>query len=186
MDRKYNLKLDLQFRCNNSTMFFRESDKDTSDFFMQITRGGNLIDVENATAILAVIKPNNVVQSQALEIKNGKIYANLNSNMKDLVGVYKAQALLVLNDKRIATDVIEYEVLEDDILNQLDNEVTSEENENVLLYILSKLSELDVRVALLERNFKRKRPYGAKRRQRRGDICKISAYASALLKTLCF
>ena len=152
MDRKYNLKLDLQFRCNNSIMFFRESDKNTSDFFMQITRGGNLIDIENATVILAVIKPNNVVQSQVLEIKNGKIYANLNNNMKDLVGVYKAQALLILNDERISTDVIKYEVLEDDILNQLDNEVTSEENENILLYILSKLSELDVRVSSLEKN----------------------------------
>ena len=76
MNRKYNLKLDLQFRCNNSTMKFRQSDNKTSDFFIRITRSGELFDVNNAIAILAVIKPDNTSQAQFLEIKEGKVYAD--------------------------------------------------------------------------------------------------------------
>ena len=41
MNKKYNLKLDLQFRCNNSTMKFNQFDNNnTSDFFMRITNEG--------------------------------------------------------------------------------------------------------------------------------------------------
>ena len=41
MNRKYNLKLDLQFRRNNSTMKFNQFDNNnTSDFFMRITNEG--------------------------------------------------------------------------------------------------------------------------------------------------
>lgn len=45
MNRKYNLKLDLQFRCNNSNMEFNQFDKNTSDFFIQINRSGKEIDL---------------------------------------------------------------------------------------------------------------------------------------------
>ena len=40
MNKKYNLKLDLQFRCNNSIMKFNQFDNNTSDFFMRITNDG--------------------------------------------------------------------------------------------------------------------------------------------------
>ena len=43
MDKRYNLKLDLQFRCNNSIMKFNHI-----WFFMRITNGGNLVDIEKA------------------------------------------------------------------------------------------------------------------------------------------
>ena len=152
MDRKYNLKLDLQFRCNNSVMKFRQSDNKTSDFFMRITSGGELFNIDNAIVILAVIKPNGIVQSQFLEIREGKIYADLNSNMKDQVGTYKAQALLIYEDERVSTDVIEYEVIEDNIINQLDNVIEDEENKDVLGQILSVISNLDIRVSYLELN----------------------------------
>ena len=36
MNKNYNLKLDLQFRCNNQTMKFNQFDNNTSDFFMKI------------------------------------------------------------------------------------------------------------------------------------------------------
>ena len=152
MDRKYNLRLDLQFRCNNSVMKFRQSDNKTSDFFMRITSGGELFNIDNAIAILAVIKPNGIVQSQFLEIKEGKVYADLNSNMKDLIGTYKAQALLIMGNERVSTDVIEYEVIEDNIINQLDNKIEDEENKDVLGQILSVISNLDIRVSYLELN----------------------------------
>ena len=42
MNRKYNLKLDLQFGCNNSTMKFNQFDNNTSDFFMPITNEGQI------------------------------------------------------------------------------------------------------------------------------------------------
>ena len=40
MNKNYNLKLDLQFRCNNQTMKFSQFDNNTSDFFMRITNEG--------------------------------------------------------------------------------------------------------------------------------------------------
>ena len=40
MNRNYNLKLDLQFRCNNSIMKFNQFDNETSDFFIRITNEG--------------------------------------------------------------------------------------------------------------------------------------------------
>lgn len=140
MNRKYNLRLDLQFRCNNSVMKFRQSDNKTSDFFMRITSGGELFNIDNAIVILAVIKPNQTVQSQFLEVKEGKVYADLNPNMKDQVGIYKAQALLVYEDERVSTDVIEYEVLEDNILNQLEATVSTTEEFTILQQMLSRLS----------------------------------------------
>ena len=151
-DKKYNLRLDLQFRCENQKMRFGIHDNFTSDFFIRITSGGRLVDLENAIAILAVIKPNQTVQSQFLEIKDGKIYADLESNMKDQVGIYEARALLIYEEERVSTDIIEYEVTEDKILNQLESTVTSEENKNILGQILSKLSTLDIRLSLLEKN----------------------------------
>lgn len=144
MNRKYNLKLDLQFRCNNSTMKFRQSDNKTSDFFIRITRSGELFDVNNAIAILAVIKPDNTSQAQFLDIKEGKVYADLNNNMKDQVGKYKAQALLIMEDKRVSTDVIEYDVTEDNILNQLEATVSSTDEFTMLQEMLSRLSVIEL------------------------------------------
>lgn len=143
MNRKYNLRLDLQFRCNNSVMKFRQSDNKTSDFFMRITSGGELFNIDNAIAILAIIKPDNTSQAQFLEIREGKIYADLNSNMKDQVGIYKAQALLIYEDERISTDVIEYEVTEDNILNQLEITVSTTEEFTMLQQMLSRLSVIE-------------------------------------------
>lgn len=140
MDRKYNIRLDLQFRCNNSVMKFRQSDNKTSDFFMRITSGGELFNIDNAIVILAVIKPNQTAQSQFLEVKEGKVYADLNPNMKDQVGIYKAQALLIYEDERVSTDVIEYEVTEDNILNQLQASVSTTEDFTMLQQMLSRLS----------------------------------------------
>lgn len=143
MDRKYNIRLDLQFRCNNSVMKFRQSDNKTSDFFMRITSDGDLFNIDNSIVILAVIKPDQSVQSQFLEIREGKVYADLNPNMKDQVGIYKAQALLVYEDERVSTDVIEYEVLEDNILNQLQANVSTTEEFAMLQQMLSRLSTIE-------------------------------------------
>ena len=144
MNKKYNLKLDLQFRCNNSTMKFNQFDNNTSDFFIRITNGGNLVDVEKAIVVLATIKPSGKVASQFVEIENGLVYADLKPNMKDEIGTYTAQAMLILEDKRVVTDVISYEVEEDKIFSLLNDTVETTEEFTLLTDMLSRLSNIEI------------------------------------------
>ena len=75
MNRKYNLKLDLQFRCNNQTMKFNRFDNNTSDFFIKISNSGKDFDIEKVMVVLASIKPSGKVSSQFIEVNNGVVYA---------------------------------------------------------------------------------------------------------------
>ena len=144
MNKNYNLKLDLQFRCNNSTMKFNQFDNNTSDFFMRITNAGNLFDVEKAMVVLAVIKPSGKVASQFVEVENGLIYADLKPNMRDEIGIYTAQAMLILEDERIVTDAISYEVEEDKIFSLLNDTVETSEEFTLLTDMLSRLSTIEI------------------------------------------
>lgn len=144
MNRKYNLKLDLQFRCNNSTMKFNQFDNNTSDFFMRITNGGNLVDIEKAIVVLAIIKPSGKVASQFVEVENGLVYADLKPNMRDEIGIYTAQAMLILEDERVVTDVISYEVEEDKIFSLLNDTVGTSEEFTLLTDMLSRLSAIEI------------------------------------------
>ena len=144
MNKKYNLKLDLQFRCNNSIMKFNQFDNNTSDFFMRITNGGNLVDIEKALVVLAVIKPSGKVSSQFVEVENGLVYADLNPSMKDEIGTYAAQAMLILEDERVVTDVISYEVEEDKIFSLLNDTVETSEEFTLLTDMLSRLSNIEI------------------------------------------
>ena len=112
MNKGYNLKLDLQFRCNNSKMIFDEFDENTSDFFMQVTRQGQLVDISNAIPTLLVLKPSGTVVSQILNVKDNLIYGNLNNSLKNEVGTYIAKLMLVEGDKKIFISNISYEVTE--------------------------------------------------------------------------
>lgn len=143
MNRKYNLKLDLQFRCNNSIMKFNQFDNNTSDFFMRITNGGNLVDIEKAIVVLAIIKPSGKVASQFVEVKNGLVYADLKPSMKDEIGIYTAQAMLILEDERVVTDVISYEVEEDKIFSLLNDTVETSEEFTLLTDMLNRLSTIE-------------------------------------------
>ena len=143
MDRKYNLRLDLQFRCNNSTMKFNQFDNNTSDFFMRITNAGKLVDIEKAIVVLAAIKPSGKVASQFIEIKNDVIYADLKPSMKDEIGIYTAQAMLILEDERVVTDAISYEVEEDKIFSLLNDTVETAEDFTLLTDMLSRLSTIE-------------------------------------------
>lgn len=143
MNRKYNLKLDLQFRCNNSTMKFNQFDNNTSDFFMRITNGGNLVDIEKAIVVLAIIKPSGKVASQFVEVKNGLVYADLKPSMKDEIGTYTAQAMLILEDERVVTDSISYKVEEDKIFSLLNDNVETTEEFTLLTDMLSRLSTIE-------------------------------------------
>lgn len=144
MNKKYNLKLDLQFRCNNSTMKFNQFDNNTSDFFMRITNGGNLVDIEKAIVVLATIKPSGKVASQFLQIENGLVYADLKPNMRDEIGTYTAQAMLILEDERVVTDSISYEVEEDKIFSLLNDTVEDTEDFTLLTDMLNRLSTIEI------------------------------------------
>ncbi len=144
MNRKYNLKLDLQFRCNNSIMKFNQFDNNTSDFFMKISSGGKSFDVEKAIVVLATIKPSGKVASQFVEIENGLVYADLKPNMVDEIGIYTAQAMLILEDERVVTDVISYEVEEDKIFSLLNDTVGTSEEFTLLTDMLSRLSAIEI------------------------------------------
>ena len=144
MNKKYNLKLDLQFRCNNSTMKFNQFDNNTSDFFMRITNGGKLIDIEKAIVVLATIKPSGKVASQFVEVENGLVYADLKANMVDEIGTYTAQAMLILEDERVVTDVINYEVEEDKIFSLLNDTVETTEDFSLLTDMLNRLSTIEI------------------------------------------
>lgn len=144
MNKKYNLKLDLQFRCNNSTMKFNQFDNNTSDFFMRITNGGNLVDIEKAIVVLAIIKPSGKIASQFVEVKNGLVYVDLKPSMKDEIGTYTAQAMLILEDERVVTNVISYEVEEDKIFSLLNDTVEATEEFTLLTDMLSRLSTVEI------------------------------------------
>ena len=144
MNKRYNLKLDLQFRCNNSIMKFNQFDNNTSDFFMRITNGGKLVDIEKAIVVLAVIKPSGKVASQFVEVENDLVYADLKSNMRDEIGTYTAQAMLILEDERVVTDVISYEVEEDKIFSLLNDTVETTEEFTLLTDMLSRLSNIEI------------------------------------------
>ena len=144
MNKNYNLKLDLQFRCNNSIMKFNQFDNNTSDFFMRITNGGNLVDIEKALVVLAVIKPSGKVASQFVEVKNDVIYADLKPSMKDEIGTYTAKAMLILEDERVVTDSISYEVEEDKIFSLLNDSVEDTEEFTLLTDMLSRLSTVEI------------------------------------------
>ena len=143
MNRKYNLKLDLQFRCNNSIMKFNQFDNNTSDFFIRITNSGNLVDIEKAIVVLAVIKPSGKVSSQFIEVKNGLVYVDLKPNMRDEIGTYTAKAMLILEDERVVTDVISYKVEEDKIFSLLNDSVEDTEEFTLLTDMLSRLSNIE-------------------------------------------
>ena len=153
MNRKYNLKLDLQFRCNNSTMKFNQFDNNTSDFFVRITNGGKLLDIEKSIVVLAAIKPNGKVDSQFIEVKNGLVYADLKPSMRDEIGIYTAKAMLILEDKRVVTDAVSYEVKGDEIFSLLNDGVEAKEEFALLTDMLSRLSIIELNEANREDNF---------------------------------
>ena len=144
MDRKYNLKLDLQFRCNNSKMIFDEFDENTSNFFMQINRQGQEVDISNAIPTLLVLKPSGTAVSQILNIKDNLIYGNLENSLKDEVGTYIAKLMLVEGDKKTFISNISYEVTENALLGMIDNDIVKDERYSVLLQLLERLSNIEI------------------------------------------
>ena len=144
MNKNYNLKLDLQFRCNNSKMIFDEFDENTSDFFMQINRQGQEVDISNAIPTLLVLKPGGAAVSQILNVKDNLIYGNLENSLKNEVGTYIAKLMLVKGDKKTFISNISYEVTENALLGKIDNDIVEDERYSVLLQLLERLSNIEL------------------------------------------
>lgn len=144
MNKEYNLKLDLQFRCNNLKMIFDEFDENTSDFFMQISRQGQEVDISNAIPTLLVLKPSGTAASQVLNIKDNLVYGNLNNSLKNEVGTYIAKLMLVEGDKKTFISNISYEVTENALLGKIDNDIVEDERYSVLLQLIERLSNIEL------------------------------------------
>lgn len=147
MNKKYNLKLDLQFRCNNSTMKFDEFDNNTSDFFIRVTRAGELIDISKAIVTLVVIKPDNSVDAQFVDIDSNRAYCHLKPTMKNLVGKYEAIASITVDGETVNTGIdnpIIYEVTENKFLRQLNQKVVTEERFTLLTDMINRLSTIEI------------------------------------------
>lgn len=143
MDRKYKLKLDLQFNCRNVLMKFDEFDKDTSDFFLNVTRNRKEIDINNSIVTLVAIKPSKEVEAQFIEVQNNSIYANLKPSMKDEVGKYQAIASITLEGETVNTGIFEYEVTENNLLKQLNEDISTDERFTILTDMINRLSSIE-------------------------------------------
>lgn len=144
LNRKYNLKLDLQFRCNNSNMEFNQFDKNTSDFFMQVNRSGKDVDLSKSLVTLMVIKPNGSVDSQFLEIGENGVYANLKPSLKDIPGDYQCRVIITMKDETVIPDqVFSYTVNEDKFLAAFNSSMVASEDYSLLTDILGRLSNIE-------------------------------------------
>ena len=146
LDKKYSLRLDLKFNYTNSKMKFDEFDKNTSDFFIRITRDKELIDISEAIVTLVAIKPDGSVDSQFVTINENNFYCDLKPSMKDLPGKYEAIASISFDGETVNTNPenpIVYEVTENKFLRQLSTEVVEEERFTILTDMINRLSVIE-------------------------------------------
>ena len=145
MNKEYKIKLDLNKKLYNKKMAFNQFDENVNDFYIEITKNNEIVkDLDKAIVVLAVIKPNKEVDSQFVEVENGLVYADLKPSMKDEIGIYTARAMLILEDERVVTDVISYEVKEDKIFSLLNDTVVATEKFTLLTDMLSRLSTIEL------------------------------------------
>ena len=143
MNKNYKLRLDLQFEYSNVNMTFSQFDNNTSDFSIMVTSDEELVKLDDAIVVLAVIKPSGKVSSQFVEVNDNIVYANLEPHMKNEIGEYTAKAMLISKDKRVVTDNILYKVTRDDVFGLLNDSVQYDEDFALLTDILSRLSVIE-------------------------------------------
>lgn len=144
INKQYKLRLDLKFKCHNSKMKFDEFDKNTSDFYINLTKDNEVIDIDNAILTLVALKPDGTTESQFLKVKENKVYCNLKESMKDVVGEYSCMAMLTLKDKVIIVEQpISYTINENKLLRALNREVEGTERFSLLTDMLSRLSDIE-------------------------------------------
>nr|DAZ82017.1 MAG TPA: tail tube protein [Caudoviricetes sp.] len=145
MNKEYKIKLDLNKKLYNKKMAFNQFDENVNDFYIEVTKNNEVVkDLDKSIITLVAIKPNNAVDAQFIEVKEGQIYADLKPSMCDLVGNYQAKAMIVLEGEIVTTDTINYSVSEDKIISRLNDNVVSDERFSLFTDALSRLSTIEI------------------------------------------
>lgn len=145
MNKEYKIKLDLNKKLYNKKMAFNQFDKNVNDFYIEVTKNNEVVkDLDKSIITLVAIKPNNAVDAQFIEVKEGQIYADLKPSMCDLVGNYQAKAMIVLEGEIVTTDTINYSVSEDKIISRLNDDVVSDERFPLFTDALARLSTIEI------------------------------------------
>lgn len=154
MNKEYKIKLDLNKKLYNKKMAFNQFDENVNDFYIEVTKNNEVVkDLDKSIITLVAIKPNNAVDAQFIEVKEGQIYADLKPSMCDLVGNYQAKAMIVLEGEIVTTDTIIYSVNEDKIISRFNEDVVSDERFTVLNDMLSRLSTIEINEANRKNSF---------------------------------
>lgn len=144
MNKEYKIKLDLNKKLYNKKMAFNQFDENVNDFYIEVTKNNEVVkDLDKSIITLVAIKPNNAVDAQFIEVKEGQIYADLKPSMCDLVGNYQAKAMIVLEGEIVTTDTINYSVNEDKIISKLNDDVVSDERFTLFTDALARLSTIE-------------------------------------------
>lgn len=144
MNKEYKIKLDLNKKLYNKKMAFNQFDENVNDFYIEVTKNNEVVkDLDKSIITLVAIKPNNAVDAQFIEVKEGQIYADLKPSMCDLVGNYQAKAMIVLEGEIVTTDTINYSVNEDKIISRLNEDVVSDERFTLFTDALARLSDIE-------------------------------------------
>ena len=145
MNKEYKIKLDLNKKLYNKKMAFNQFDENVNDFYIEVTKNNEVVkDLDKSIITLVAIKPNNTVDAQFIEVKEGQIYADLKPSMCDLVGNYQAKAMIVLDGEIVTTDTINYSVNEDKIISRLNDDVVSDERFTLFTDALARLSTIEI------------------------------------------
>ena len=141
--KKYELTYDTIYKSNNITMNFNEFDVDTSDFVVTVTRKGVQVDLKGSIATIAVIKPNNSVDAQFIDvIDTSKLYCDLKSNMKNLPGTYEAMIMISNNGEHISIGPVKYFVQDNKPFAQLDSSISDDTRLTIVQELLDKLQPI--------------------------------------------
>ena len=144
MDKRYVLELDLVVGLFNPKMRFNQGDKDTSDFYIKLTKNGEVVEsLSRAMFTLVAIKPDKTVEAQFIEVEKGLIYVDLKRHMRDQVGVYRARAMIIVDGETIMTDMIKYQVDDDGYIDDPDDNVNDSIALGKLEEVLKKVAELE-------------------------------------------
>lgn len=145
MNKEYKIKLDLNKKLYNKKMAFNQFDENVNDFYIEVTKNNEVVkDLDKSIITLVAIKPNNAVDAQFIEVKEGQIYADLKPSMCDLVGNYQAKAMIVLEGEIVTTDTINYSVSEDKIISRINDDVVSDERFSLFTDALARLSTIEI------------------------------------------
>ena len=145
MDRDYNKTwLDVYIGIHSPKLRFNQYDDSTQTFLVKITRNEEVIEgLDNALVTLVAIKPDKSVEAQFIETQDGFFYVDLKPSMCDIPGNYEAKAFIVVNGESVVSDVIRYNVSEDNVITRLNESVVDTEDYSLLTDMIKRLANIE-------------------------------------------